>query len=67
MDAAAEIRRNPSGKHEIQPEYGEKSGRRGTGWLHPSREAKLSSTIRDREILIFLVEMTMSRICDFTP
>ena len=39
MDAAAEIGRNPVSKHQIQPEYGEWAGWRGTGQLNQSREA----------------------------
>ena len=42
MGAAAEIGRNPVSKHQVQPEYGEWAGWRGTGLPNPSRETKFS-------------------------
>ena len=66
MDAAAELGRNPVSKHQIQPEYGEWAGWRGTGRLNPSREVKISGTYGDRGIFIFPVQLTTSRIGNFT-
>ena len=54
--------RNPASKHQIQPECGEWAGWRGTGRPNPSREAKFSGANRDREIFIFPVQLTTSRI-----
>ena len=59
MDAAAELGRNPVGKHQIQPEYGDEQA--DTGLPNPSRETKLSGANADREILIFPVQLTMCR------
>ena len=67
MDAAAEIGRNPVSKHQIQPEYGEKACWRGTGRPNPSRETKFSGANEDREISIFPVELTTSKIGNLTP
>ena len=40
MDAAVEIGRNPVSMHQIQSEYGDWAGWRGTARLNPSRETK---------------------------
>ena len=66
MDAAAEIGRNPASKHQIQPECGECAGWRGTGRPNPSRETKFAGADGDREIFIFLVQLTTSRINNLT-
>ena len=66
MDAAAEIGRNPVSKHQIQPEYGERAGRRGTGRPNPSRETKFSGVDGDRKMYIFPVRLTASRIGNLT-
>ena len=66
MDAAVELRTNPASKHQIQPEYGEWAGWRGTGRLNPSHETIFSGTYGDREIFIFPVQLTTSRIGNLT-
>ena len=66
MDAVAEIGRNPVSKHQIQPVYGERAGWRGAGLLKPSRETKFSGANGDREIFIFPVQLTTSRIGNLT-
>ena len=66
MDAAAAIGRNPVSKHQIQPDYGGQQADAGTGRLNPSRETKFSGTHGDREILIFPVQLTTSRIGNLT-
>ena len=66
MDAAAELGRNPVSKHQIQPEYGEGAGRRGTGRMNPSRETKFSGTYGDRGIFIFPAQLTTCRIGNLT-
>ena len=66
MDVAVEIGRNPLSKHQMQPEYGERAGWRGTGHANPSRKTKVSGANRDREMLIFPVQLTTSRIGNLT-
>ena len=67
MDAAPEIGRNPVSKHQIQSECREWAGWRGTGRLKPSRETKFSGANGDnREIFIFPVQLTTSRISNLT-
>ena len=61
-----EIERNRVSKHQIQSEYGEWAGWRGTGRLNPSRETKFSGAYGDRGILIFLVQLITSRIGNLT-
>ena len=63
MDAAAELGRNPVRKHQIQPEYGDEQA---DGRLNPSRETKFSGPYGDRGILIFLDQLTTSRIGNLT-
>ena len=53
-------------KHQVQPEYGERAGWRGTGRPNLSRETKFSGANGDREILFFLVQLTTSRIGNLT-
>ena len=65
-DAAAESGRNPVSKHHTQPECGERAGRRGTGRPNPSRETKFPSSNADREIFIFPVQLTTSRMSNLT-
>ena len=66
MDAAAKIGRNPVSKHQIQPEYGGRAGWRWTGRPNPSRDTKSSGANGDREIFIFPVQLTTSRIGSLT-
>ena len=66
MDAAAELGRNPVSKHQIQPEYGDEQAG-GTGLPNPSRETKFSGANGDREIFIFPVQLTRSRIGNPQP
>ena len=55
--------KNPVSKRQIQPEYGEW---RGTGRPNPSRLTKFSGANGDREIIIFPVQLTTSRIDSLT-
>ena len=55
MDAAAELGKNPVSKHQIQPEYGGEQA-----------ETKFSGANGDREIFIFPVQLTTSRIVILT-
>ena len=64
MDATAEIGRNPVRRHQIQPEYGDEQA---TGLPKPSRETKFSGANGHREIFIFPVQLTTSRIDNLTP
>ena len=66
LDAATEIGKNPVSKYPIQPGYGKWAGWRGTGQPNPSRETKFSGASGDREILIFPVQQTTSRIGNLT-
>ena len=68
MDAVAEIGRNPVSKHQIHPEYGDEQANAGrdcrTRLARPNSQARTG----DREIIIFsLVQLTTSRIGNFTP
>ena len=61
--AAEELGRNPESKHQIQPEDGEsRLTRDGTA----SRETQFSGANADREIFIFPVQLTTSRIGNLT-
>ena len=51
MDADAELVRNPVSKHQIQPEY---------------RDTKFLGVNADRELLIFPIQLTTSRIGNLT-
>ena len=63
MDAAAELGRNPVGKHRIQPEYGEEHA--GAGWDCLTRLARPNSL--NSELLIFpVLQLTTSRIGNLT-
>ena len=66
MDAAAELGRNPVSMHQVQPEYGDEQGWRGTGLPKPSREAKFSGANGVREISIFPVELTTTKVGNLT-
>ena len=66
MNAAAELGRNPAGKHQIQPAYGDEQALRETGLSNPSRETKLSGANGGKEILIFPVQLTTCRIGNLT-
>ena len=63
MDAAAELGRNPVSKHQIQPEYGEWTGWRGTGRLNPSRDHFPCSADHERDWQPYPVD-AYSAICD---
>ena len=52
---------NPTRKHRIQPEQAD-----GMGRPNPSRETTFSGANGDREIFIFPVKRTTSRICNHT-
>ena len=60
-NAAAEIGRYPTSKHQIQPEYEDEHAEAGrdcrTGLAKPNSQAPT-----DRELIIFHVQLTMSRI-----
>ena len=66
MDAAAELRRNPVSKHPIQPEYGDEqadAGREGrTSLARPNSQART----RTGKYSFFPVQLTMSRVGNFT-
>ena len=64
MDATAELGRNPISKHQIQPEYGDEQA--GAGRDGRTRETKFSDVNGDREIFIFPVQLTTSRIGNHT-
>ena len=66
MDAAAELGRNPVSKHQIQPEYGDEQADAGRDCRTMSRETKFSGANADREIFIFPVQLTTSRIGNLT-
>ena len=54
-------------KHQIQPECGKQAGWRRTGRPNPSRETKFSGATGDREINIFLVQLTTTRVGNPEP
>ena len=66
MDAVAELGRNPVRQHQIQLEYGDDQAAAGRDCPHPSRDTKLSGANADREVFIFLVKLTTSRIGNLT-
>ena len=66
LDAAAETGRNPVSKHKIHPERGESAGRRGTGLPNLSRGTEFSGANGHREIFIFPLQLTTSRIGNLT-
>ena len=66
MDAAAELGRNPVNKHQIQPEYGDEQADSGRDSRTRFRETKFSGANRGREIFIFPVQLTTSRIGSLT-
>ena len=53
-------------KHQIQPEYGERAGWRGTGRLNPSRETKFSGAYGDRGTL-FIFPCSADHEQDWQP
>ena len=65
MDAAAELGRNPVSKHQTQPEYGDEQADVERE-PNPSRETKFSGANADREMLIFCVQLTTSRVGNLT-
>ena len=66
MDAAAELGRNPVSKHQIQPEYGDEQANARRGLPNPSSETNFSGANANREIFIFPVQLTTSRISNLT-
>ena len=66
MDAAAELGRNPVSKHHIQPEYGDEQADAGRDGRTCLSETKFSGANGDREIFIFPVQLTTSRIGNLT-
>ena len=60
MDAAAELGRNPVSRHHIQLEQTD------AGRPNPSRETKFSGANADREMFIFPVQLTTSKIDNLT-
>ena len=67
MDAAAEFGRNPVSKHDIQTEYGDEQADAGrdcrTRLARPNSQARTNA---GREIFIFPVRLTTSRIGNLT-
>ena len=67
MDAAAVLGRNPVGKHQFQPEYGDEQADAGrdcrTRLARPNSQARTNVA---REIFIFPVQLTTSRIGNLT-
>ena len=63
MDAAAELGMNPVRKHQIQSEYGDEQADAGRDCR--IRHARPNSNV-DREMLIFLVQLTTCRIGNLT-
>ena len=61
MNAAAKIGRNPVSKHQIQAEYRDEQADAGR-----DGETKFPGSIGDRELLIFPVQLTTSRIGNLT-
>ena len=67
MDAAAELGENPVSKHNYRFSLSmEMSRLTREGTAEPSRETKLSGANADREIFIFPVQLTTSRIGNLT-
>ena len=63
MDGAAELGRNSVSKHQIQPEYGGEQALTRDGTAKPvSQDQILRHERGQREILIFPVQLTTSRI-----
>ena len=56
----------PASKNQIQPECGGWAGRRRTGRSNPSRETKFLAANGDRNLFIFPVQLTTSRVCNHT-
>ena len=67
MDAAAELGENPISKHQIQPENGDEQADAGrdcrTRLAGPNSQARTNA---DREIFVFPVQLTTSRIGNLT-
>ena len=67
MDAVAKLGRNPVSRHQIQPEYGDEQADVGrecqTRLARPNSQARTNA---DREIFIFPVQLTTSRIGNLT-
>ena len=66
MDAAAEIGRNSVSKHRIQPEYGDEQADAGRDCRTRLARPNVSGANGDKEILIFPVQLTTSRIGNLT-
>ena len=63
MDAAAELGRNPVSKHHFKPEYGDEQADAGRDCR---TRTKFSGANADREIFIYPVQLTTSRIGNLT-
>ena len=57
-----ELGKNPSSKHQIQPEYGDEEANAGRDCRTRLGQTKFSGAKAYREISIFLVQLTTSRI-----
>ena len=66
MDAAAELRRNPVSKHQIQPEYGDEHADAGRDCQTRLARPNFSGTNADREISIFPVQLTTCKTGNLT-
>ena len=66
MDAAAELGRNPASEAHIQPEYGDEQADAGRDCRNRLVRPNSQAGNVDREISIFPVQLTTSRICNLT-
>ena len=65
MEAAAEFGSNPVSKHQIRPEYGDEQVN-AEGTAEPVSRDKFSGANANREIFVFPVQLTTSRIGNLT-
>ena len=65
MDTTAELGRNAVSKHQIQPEYGDEQADAGRDCRNRLARS-ISQANGDREIFIFPVSLTTSRIGNLT-
>ena len=66
MDAAAELGKNPVCKHQIQPEYGDEQADAGQDCRARLARPNSQASNKKREIFIFPVQLTTSRIGNLT-
>ena len=66
MDAAAELGENPVIKHQIQPEYGDEQALTRDGTAEPISGDQILRHARGQGNVIFPVQLTTSRIGNFT-